>query len=147
MKAWNAHLTGGADGRSALRGGSYSAAVSALALAILVAVNMFVSALPAALTKYDISASKLYSVTSNNKVVVNAPDQDVTIYWVVQAGAKDEIIENLLSKYESLSDHLRVEKKEPGRLPYLCPTVYGRNRTEQQPHCGVRQQKPVHQHQ
>ena len=109
-----------------------------MVLAILIVVNIFASALPTAVTKYDISASKLYSITSNTKVVVNALDQDVTIYWVVQAGAEDEIIENLLSKYESLSDHLRVEKKEPGRLPYLCPTVYGQNRTEQQPHCGVR---------
>ena len=35
------------------------------------------------MTKYDISSTKLYSVTSNTKVVVNALEQDVTIYWIV----------------------------------------------------------------
>jgi len=110
------------NGRSAVnqmafRGGSYSLMISAVVLAILIVVNIFASALPSALTKYDISASKLYSITSNTKVVVNALEQDVTIYWVVQSGEEDEVIENLLSKYESLSDHIQVVKKNPDVFP------------------------------
>lgn len=66
-------------GQIALRGGAYSLTISAVVLAILIAVNVLASALPAALTKYDISAAKLYSVTSNTKVVVNALEKDVTI--------------------------------------------------------------------
>ena len=75
------------------------------------------SALPTNLTQYDISASKLYSVTSNTKVVVNALEQDVTIYWIVQSGEEDAVIENLLGKYESLSDHITVVKKNPDVYP------------------------------
>ena len=52
------------------------------------------------------SASKLSSIPSNTKVVVNALEQDVTIYWVGQSGQEDEVIENLLGKYDSLSDHI-----------------------------------------
>lgn len=103
--------------RNALRGGAYSITISAVVLAILVVVNTFASALPANLTRYDISASKLYSITSNTKVVVNALEQDVTIYWVVQSGAEDAVIENLLSKYDSLSDHIQVVKKNPDVYP------------------------------
>lgn len=87
------------QGRNALLGGSYSLALTAILLAILIALNVLVGALPASQTKYDISSSKLHSITSNTKVVVNALEEDVTIYWVVQAGQKDEILENLLSKY------------------------------------------------
>lgn len=101
----------------ALKGGSYTLAVSAIVLAILVVVNLSISALPASATKYDISSSKLYSITSNTKVVVNALDQDVTIYWIVQSGQEDDVIENLLSKYESLSEHITVEKKNPDIYP------------------------------
>ncbi len=101
----------------ALKGGSYSLIVTGVVLAILIVVNIFASTLPAALTKYDISSSKLYSITSNTKVVVNNLQQDVTIYWVVQADAEDDIIENLLSKYESLSDHIKVVKKNPDVFP------------------------------
>ena len=61
----HAHIPGasGAAGKNAFRGGTYSLAVAAVVLAILIAVNVFVSALPAARTQYDMSATKLYSVT------------------------------------------------------------------------------------
>ena len=101
----------------AFKGGSYSLAVTAVVLAILIAVNIFASTLPTTLTKYDISSSKLYSITSNTKVVVNNLQQDVTIYWIVQADQEDDVIENLLGKYESLSDHIDVVKKNPDVFP------------------------------
>ena len=101
----------------AFKGGSYSLVVTAVVLAIIIAVNIFASTLPTTLTKYDISSSKLYSITSNTKVVVNNLQQDVTIYWVVQADQEDDVIENLLGKYESLSDHIEVVKKNPDVFP------------------------------
>lgn len=101
----------------ALKGGTYSVLMTGIVLAILVAVNVFVSVLPSSLTKYDMSATKLYSITSNTKVVVNALEKDVKIYWIVQADEEDAVLENLLSKYESLSDHIRVVKKNPDVYP------------------------------
>lgn len=101
----------------ALKGGSYSLFVTAVVLAILIVVNIFAATLPTMLTKYDISSSKLYSITSNTKVIVNNLQQDVTIYWVVQADMEDSIIENLLGKYESLSSHIEVVKRNPDVFP------------------------------
>lgn len=101
----------------ALKGGTYSVLMTGIVLAILVAVNVFVSVLPSSLTKYDMSATKLYSITSNTKVVVNALEKDVKIYWIVQADEEDAVLENLLSKYESLSDHIQVVKKNPDVYP------------------------------
>ena len=103
--------------RQSTRGGSYSLAMTAVVLAIVMVVNIFASVLPASMTRYDISSSKLYSITSNTKVVVNAMQEDVDIYWIVQSGAEDQVIENLLSKYESLSDHIKVVKKNPDVYP------------------------------
>lgn len=102
---------------NAFRGGSYSLMITGVVLAVLVAVNIFASALPAASTQYDISSAKLYSITSNTKVVVNALEKDVTIYWVVQADQEDAVIENLLNKYDSLSEHIEVVKKNPDIFP------------------------------
>ncbi len=106
-----------AGSQQALRGGGYSLTITAIVLALLIVVNILVSALPSSLTKLDISAAQLYSITSNTKVVVNALTEDVTIYWVVQSGSEDEVIENLLSKYESLSEHIQVVKKNPDVFP------------------------------
>lgn len=103
--------------RIAAKGGAYSLAVTATVLAILVAVNVFASVLPATATKYDITSTNLYSVTSSTKVVLNALDTDVTIYWIVQADKEDEIIENLLGKYAGLSSHISVVKKNPDTYP------------------------------
>ena len=101
----------------ALQGGGYSLVLTAVVLAILIVLNVLVSALPTTLTKYDMSATQLYSITSNTKVVVNALEEDVTIYWVVQSGEENDVIENLLDKYESLSDHIKVVKKNPDVYP------------------------------
>lgn len=103
--------------RIAFKGGSYSLAITAIVLAILVVVNILVTALPASVTRYDISASKLYSITSNTKTVVNALEEDVTIYWIVQSGEEDDVIETLLDKYDSLSDHISVVKRNPDVYP------------------------------
>ena len=103
--------------RIAAKGGSYTLAVTAVVLAILIAVNILASVLPTSLTKYDMTSTNLYSVTSSTKVVVNALEKDVTIYWVVQADEEDAVIENLLGKYESLSSHIDVVKKNPDVFP------------------------------
>ena len=79
-------------GRIAFQGGSYALAISAIVLALLVVVNVLVSILPTSLTRFDISSSQLYSITSNTKSVVNALEEDVTIYWIVQADQEDPIV-------------------------------------------------------
>ena len=103
--------------RIAAKGGSYSIIVTAIVLAILVAVNVLVNALPTATTKYDMTSTNLYSVTSSTKAVVNALEKDVDIYWIVQADQENDVIENLLGKYESLSSHITVTKKNPDVYP------------------------------
>ena len=114
---FSSHKTTALQHRNAMAGGSYSLILTAVVLAILVVVNVLAAALPTSLTKFDISATKLYSVTSNTKAVVHALTDDVTIYWIVQADEEDDILSNLLSKYESLSDHITVEKRNPDVYP------------------------------
>ena len=108
---------GSGSGHNAFRGGSYAMVITAIVLMLAVLVNVAVSALPTNLTQFDMSASKLYSITSNTKAVVNNLTEDVTIYWIVQADEEDDIIEALLDKYDSLSDHISVEKKNPDVYP------------------------------
>ena len=97
--------------------GSYSVALAAVMAAIIVAVNVLAGVLPAHLTKLDMSQSQLFSISSNTKAVVNNLDRDVTIYWIVQADAEDDVLGNLLDRYDSLSDRLHVEKKNPDIYP------------------------------
>jgi len=101
----------------AFKGGSYSLATIAIVFLIIMVINIMFGILPNSITKKDISSTKLYSITSSTKVTVNNLSDDVTIYWIVQADEEDEVINNLLSKYEALSDHIKVEKKNPDVYP------------------------------
>jgi len=109
--------------------GSYSAAITAIIIAIVVALNLLVMALPSNLTQYDISSAKLYSITSNTKVVLSQLQKDVKIYWICQSGEEDSIVSKLLSKYEAESSHIEVVRKNPDIYPtfaeqYTDGTVY-----------------------
>ena len=109
--------------RQAFQGGTYSLMLTAAVLALLIVLNLLVSALPTNLTQYDISASKLYSVTSNTKAVAGALEEDVNIYWIVQSGEEDDVLENLLSRYAALSDHITVETRNPDEYPTFAAGV------------------------
>ncbi|MBP1554851.1 MAG: hypothetical protein J6U30_02105, partial [Oscillospiraceae bacterium] len=111
------------------RMGSYSFVLTAVVLAIVIAVNLLAGALPERLTHYDISSAKIFTFTSSTKAIVTRLEEDVTINWIVQAGKEDEILETLLNKYVKLSDHLKVVKKNPDIYPgfaaqYTIDTIY-----------------------
>jgi len=97
--------------------GAYSTAVTLIVIAIVIVLNMLFEALPGNITQLDMSASKLYSISSNTKVVVNPVEKDVTIYWISQSGKENSVIEKLLSKYEALNSHIKVVKKNPDTYP------------------------------
>lgn len=99
------------------RVGGYSFVLSLVVLAILIAVNVLAGQLPSSWTQFDISAAQLYSLTADTKAVVTNLDQDVTIYWISQAGKEDTVIQKLLDHYGELSDHLTVVRKDPDVYP------------------------------
>ena len=97
--------------------GGYSVVLALVVLAILVAVNVLFSVLPSKFTQFDISAAQLYSLTSDTKVVATNLDKDVTIYWITQAGQESTVLDKLLDRYQDLSDHITVVKKDPDIYP------------------------------
>ena len=94
-----------------------------IVLAILVAVNVLAGALPSRFTQFDISAAQLYSLTSDTKVVATNLDEDVTIYWISQAGKEDTVIQKLLDRYSDLTDHITVVKKDPDTYPTFANQI------------------------
>ncbi len=111
------------------RMGSYSFVLTAVVLAIVIAVNLLANSLPERLTHYDTSAAKIFTFTSNTRAIVSRLTEDVTINWIVQAGQEDEILGSLLDKYTNLSEHVKVVKKNPDIYPafaaqYTDETIY-----------------------
>ena len=97
--------------------GGYSFVLGVVVLAILVAVNVLAGVLPTRYTQLDISAAQLYSLTADTKVVATNLTKDVNIYWIVQAGKENTVLDKLLDRYQDLSDHITVTKKDPDVYP------------------------------
>lgn len=103
----------------AVHAGGYSIAAAAFVIAIAVAANLVVNALPTSWTSIDLTGNALYSLsTQTQQLVADLPEEDeVTVYWLVQDGYEDGTIDQLLSRYEDLSDQLKVVKKDPVVYP------------------------------
>jgi len=100
-----------------LRIGGYSVIITAIVLAIVVAVNVIAGALPMKLTKIDTTSNQLYSISQQSEDVLRGLKTDVTVYWVVRAGMESDMVEELLKKYDDISDRLKVVKKDPDLYP------------------------------
>lgn len=96
-----------------LKNGSYSIAITAIFIIIIIVINLIVGQLPSDITEIDVSDEKLYSIGDTTKEFLKDLDKDVTIYQIAQEGGQDEVITNLLKKYEDESKHIKVEQKDP----------------------------------
>ena len=103
--------------RKILHNGSYSIFISLAVIAVIVIFNLLISALPAGLTEFDFSEQKMFSISDQTKKLVGSLEEDVTLYYVVQSGSEDSVIEDLIDKYAGLSKHIRVEKIDPAVNP------------------------------
>ncbi len=109
--------------------GTYTAATTAIVLAILVAVNLLVSALPETYTQPDLSGNDLYDLSEQTEELVSGLEEDVNVYWIVQDGYEDDTLQKTLTRYEDLSKHIKVEKIDPVANPnfayqYTSDDVY-----------------------
>ena len=96
-----------------IKNGSYSMAMAAIFIVIVVVINMIVGAIPSKYSQIDVSSSKLYTIGDETKKVLKALDKDVTIYQIAQSGSEDDTISNLLNRYKDESKHIKVEVKDP----------------------------------
>ena len=91
-----------------IKNGSYTMVMSVIFIAVVVVINMIVSAIPTKYSEIDISSQKLYSIGDDSKAMLKDLDKDVTIYQIAQSGSEDETIANLLKKYEDESKRGKI---------------------------------------
>ena len=62
-----------------LKNGSFSLAVTAIVLAIIVVVNLIIGQLPSKLLNWDLSETGIFSVSDTSKELLKDLDKDVTV--------------------------------------------------------------------
>ena len=84
----------------AFKNGAYASVLCAVMLALVVALNLFVGALPAKYLRYDMTENKLYSLSQETEDLCAALTQDVTFYYLGRTGQEDAAVTELLDKYK-----------------------------------------------
>jgi len=98
------------------RVGGYSAVATAIVLAMIVVVNLLVGGLPASMTQVDTSYNQLYTISEQSRKLLSSLEQDVTMYWMVQAGAEDDTVGTFLERYD-VYPRISVQKMDPDIYP------------------------------
>ena len=93
--------------------GTFAFVAGVILLALLIAVNALVSALPAKITRFDASGRGLTEISDETAKMVSGMTEDVTIYWLCENGVMDTQTRLLLSRYEEAGEHIKVEVVDP----------------------------------
>lgn len=91
------------------RMGTYGFVLGAVLLAVLIAANLLVGALPKKATVFDVSSIGITEISDETAKFVSGMEEDVTIYWLCMDGVVDDQMELLLTRYEEAGKHIRVE--------------------------------------
>ena len=89
--------------------GTFAFVAGVILLAILIALNSLVSALPAKITRFDASGRGLTEISDETTKMVSGMKEDVVIYWLCENGVVDTQTRLLLSRYEEAGEHIKVE--------------------------------------
>ncbi|MBR4954280.1 MAG: GldG family protein [Clostridia bacterium] len=103
------------------RRGTYLALVVIIAIVVAIMANVIVRKLPQQLTRIDLSGTEMFTFTQQTKDICKNLTDDVTLYYISNAdqGHSDlsKYVEQLITRYESLSKHIKVVKVDPAQNP------------------------------
>ena len=91
--------------------------LSIIAIAAVVAVNIFAVKLPAKYNSVDISDQKLYTLTERTLAILEKLNEDVTLYYISKDNSTDDILAKTLKQYEAHCSHIKLEYKDPELNP------------------------------
>lgn len=96
------------------RNGGYSMVIVLAVIILAVFVNLFTAKLD---LKVDMSSEGLYTLTEETEKIVEGMKDDIEIYYVVQEGSEDTVIQEILERYDKLSDKITVSNRDPVKYP------------------------------
>ncbi|MDD4113144.1 MAG: GldG family protein [Herbinix sp.] len=96
------------------KSGVYVSIVSAVVIALVLLINLIVTEFD---LKIDLSSEGIYTITEETKEYVNGMEDDVTIYYLIEAGQEAPMFHKIAQKFDSLSDRITLEQKDPIQYP------------------------------
>lgn len=100
-----------------LKAGAYSSTMIVIVTVAAVFFNLMVNELPDSVQSIDTTSNKLYSITQDTEDFLAQLSEDITIYVLASETNHDINVEKTLNKYQEVSNHIKVEYKDPSVYP------------------------------
>lgn len=94
--------------------GAYVTLLSTIVVVIVLVVNMLVTEMN---LQIDLSTQNMYTLSKETKGMLKDLSDDITIYYMIQPGNETAIYQEIAEKYDSLSDKVTLENKDPILYP------------------------------
>lgn len=96
------------------RSGAYVSIISAVVILLVLLINLIITEFD---LKIDLSTQGIYTLTDDTEEYVNKIEDDVTIYYLIEAGNESPMFLKIAEKFDSLSDKITLEQKDPIQYP------------------------------
>lgn len=103
--------------RKTLSTSVFSVGMIAVVVALAVMANFIVREIPSKYTAVDVTAQKLYSVSSDTMEYLKQLDEDITIHVLNTKSKCDDTLSKTLQRYEEGSKHVTVDYVDVTRNP------------------------------
>ena len=95
----------------------YHLVSTALLIIFLLMINLAVQRLPPSLTRLDLTAQGIYTLSEQSKMILSALNVPVEICLLAQSGQEDAALLELLEKYQEASTFIHTEVIDPVKQP------------------------------
>lgn len=103
--------------RRTLRSGAYTAVISAALVAVLVFVNLIMTALPVDIVKLDMTSNGMFSLGDTTKEVLEGVTDEVEIFHIYEEGSENTSISSFLEGYTTINSNIKVSVVDPAVDP------------------------------
>lgn len=99
--------------------------LAAVALVVVILLNLVIRALPTKYTQYDISTTSLFTLSETTENLLHELNADVTAYYLAESGQEDDNITRLLDRYAGESSHFSWQQRDPVLYPTFAQQYDG----------------------
>ncbi len=105
--------------RTGAKAGAFSAALTLIVLAVAIALNLIVRAMPSSFTKIDTTSEKVFTFSGETESFVRGLTDEITVYFICTEGAEDKYLSEALDKFKSMNSKIKVQRVSYEKEPAL----------------------------
>ena len=95
------------------KAGAMSVTLMAVAVAVVIFINLLVNALPAVFTKLDVTSAQIYKLSKEGEALIASFNEEITIRYLVSEASKDDYVDELLHRAAAVNTNIKLVTIDP----------------------------------